>query len=161
MKENKIKVLFVCSDNFGRSLIAEYLLKDWLAKNNRFDIEVSSCGTNANSDTSSFSLEHFQILKEMGIDTSGHKRIQVTKDLLDKNDIVIAMADNHQKYVKNNFDLDIPLFNELYKNEKSSIIISPPVTNKSKPGRMAEIVNYINQSIPQLVFAIDNLKSKS
>ncbi|MFA6525178.1 MAG: hypothetical protein WCT33_02790 [Patescibacteria group bacterium] len=161
MKNKTIKVLFICSDNFGRSLIAEYLLKDWLTKNNRFDIEVSSCGINANSDTSSFSLEHFQILKDMGIDTSGHRRTQVTKGLLEENDIIIAMADNHQEYVKKNFNLDIPLFNELYKNEKSSIRISPPVTNKSKPGRMIEIVDYINQSIPRLVSAIDNLTTKS
>jgi protein-tyrosine-phosphatase len=153
-------VLFVCSDNFGRSLIAEYLLKDWLTKNNRSDFEVSSCGTDANSDTSSFSLEHFQRLKEMSIDTSGHIRTQLTKELLDENDIIIAMADNHQEYIKNNFGVTAPLFNELCKNEKSSIRVSPPGTDEKIPGRMIEIVNYINESIPRLVSAIDNLESK-
>ncbi|MFA6392012.1 MAG: hypothetical protein WCW66_04670 [Patescibacteria group bacterium] len=156
MKDKTIKVLFVCSDNFGRSLIAEYLLKDWLSKNNRFDIEVSSCGTDADSNTSFFSQEHLKKLMEMGIDTSGHKRTQVTKGLLDKRDVVIAMADNHQEYLKKYFNVTAPLFNELCNNEKSSIRISPPGTDEKIPGRMIEIVDYINQSIPRLISAIDN-----
>jgi protein-tyrosine-phosphatase len=153
-----MKILFVCTDNIARSLAAEYLLKNWLQKNNRYDIEVSSCGINADSDTSSFCMDHLDKLTKMGIDISMHKRTQLTEDVLKKNDLVIAMDESHQNWIKEKFNLDIPLYNEIYKNEKTSIRITPLEAGISLSDKLLNTVDYINQSIPELVIAIDKIK---
>ena len=152
-----VSVLFVCSDNTGRSLMAEYLLKDWLQKNARNDIVVSSCGTNANSDVSSFCMDHISKLKEMGIDTTQHIRTQLTEEVFAKHDVVIAMDETHQDFVKENYLTDIPLYNELYKNEKTSIRITPPGATGPLSDRLLLTVEYIHESIPALVAAIDRI----
>jgi protein-tyrosine-phosphatase len=159
MKKSATKVLFVCSDNIGRSLMAEYLLKDYLRKNNRSDIEVSSCGTNANSDISSFCMDHISKLKKMGIDTAEHKRTQLTKDILLGNDVVIAMDETHQTYIKEKYSINVPLYNEVYKGEKTSIRITPPGATGPISKRLLETVDYINESLPALVVAIDSMNS--
>lgn len=158
MNKPVTKVLFVCSDNTGRSLMAEYLLRDWLRKHNRNDIEVFSCGTDASSDVSSFCFDHIGKLKEMGIDASKHIRTRLTKELFSNFDVVIAMDETHQKYVKENYNVDIPLYNELYKNEKTSILITPPGATSPLSDRLLEILDYINNSIPELVVAINKYK---
>lgn len=158
MNDVATRVLFVCSDNTGRSLMAEYLLKDWLRKHDRNDIEVFSCGTNASSDVSSFCFDHIGKLKEMGIDASRHKRTQLTKELFSNCDVVIAMDETHQKYVKDNYYADIPLYNELYKNEKTSILITPPGATGPLSDRLLKTVNYISDSMAELVAAIDEYK---
>lgn len=155
-----MRILFVCTDNIARSLAAEYLLKNWLQKNNRHDIEVSSCGINADSDMSSFCMDHLDKLNKMGIDISQHKRTQLTEDILKKSDLVIAMDESHQNWVKEKFNLDIPLYNEIYKNEKTSIRITPLDAGVSLSDKLLNTVDYINQSIPELVIAIDKIKNK-
>ena len=65
-------ILFVCTDNIGRSVIAEYSLKDLLNRNKIDDVFVSSAGTNADSDISGFSMAHFPEMK----------KVKFTKDLL-------------------------------------------------------------------------------
>lgn len=160
MNDIATKVLFVCSDNTGRSLMAEYLLKNWLYMHNRKDIEVFSCGTDASSDVSSFRFDHIGKLKDMGIDASRHKRTQLTKELFSSCDVVIAMDETHQKYVRNNYNADIPLYNELYKNEKTSILITPPGATGPLAERLLKTVDYINDSMSELVTAIDVYKNK-
>jgi protein-tyrosine-phosphatase len=63
---DKIHVCFVCSDNLGRSVTAEYCLRDYLEQSGITDIAVSSAGTNAHSDITGFSLRHFDELKAYG-----------------------------------------------------------------------------------------------
>ncbi len=159
MNNRTIKVLFVCTDNVGRSLMAEYLLRDWLQKSNRYDIEVSSCGTNATSDTSSFCMDHIGRLNEMGIDTSRHKRTQLSKYLLLQSDIVIAMDESHQDWAKGKFHTEIKLYNEIYKNEKTSIRIAPPGSTGTMSDKILDTLEYIEKSMPDLVSGIDKIKS--
>lgn len=140
--------------------MAEYLMKDWLKKHNRHDIEVFSCGTNANSDVSSFCMDHIGKLNEMGIDTSQHKRTQLTKNILAQSDIIIAMDESCQNWAREKFKIEIPLYNEIYKNEKTSIRINPPNATGSLSDRLLNTVDYISKSIPDLVAGIDKIKNK-
>lgn len=139
--------------------MAEYLLRNWLQKNNRHDIEVSSCGTNATSDTSSFCMDHIGKLNEMGIDASQHKRTQISKEIFAQSDIVIAMDGSHQDWVREKFNKEIMLYNEIYKNEKTSIRVTPPGSTGTISDRMLNTLEYIDRSIPDLVSAIDKIKS--
>ena len=145
-----MKIVFVCTDNIGRSVIAEYCLKDYLAKNNNSGIEVSSAGTDADSDLTGFSFAHFDELKKIGIDASGHQRRQITEEIVDDSDLIIAMAQVHEKELKEMFGIDVPLYNEIIKNEKSSIICSSP-GHKDLDANMRRLVHYFADSMEQFM----------
>ena len=113
--DKPFKIVFVCTDNIGRSVISEYLLQDYLKKNNIANIEVSSAGINAGSDASKFSMAHFGELKKMGVDASGHKRRQMDKEIADSADLIIASEKLHQDWIKENIGIEVPLFNKIYK----------------------------------------------
>jgi protein-tyrosine-phosphatase len=145
-----MKLLFVCTDNIGRSVTAEYCLKDYLAKQNIASIEVSSAGTDADSDLTGYSMAHFDELRRLGIDTTKHKRTQITKEIADGADLVIAMAANHQQYMLDKFGAKAPLYNEILKNEPTSIVCSA-LGSINLDANMRTLVHYINDSIPILV----------
>lgn len=154
------KILFICTDNIGRSLIAEYILKDWLRKNNRNDIEVSSAGTNADSDISSFCMAHLDRLKEMGIETAGHKRTQVTKELFENCDLAIVMEEEHRRWIEGQFDVKVCLYNEIYKNEKTDVRINPPGSQGTMEEKLIRMVEYFEESIVEMINNIDKITSK-
>jgi len=154
------KILFICTDNIGRSLTAEYLLKNWLLKNNRRGIEVASAGIEADSDISSYCLAHMDRLGEMGIDVSGHKRTQLTQELLEDCDLAIAMEIEQQKWIMDNLGLDSLLYNEICKGEKSSFYISAPGSEGTMPEKLLKMVEYFEDSLPIMMRKIDKLRNK-
>ena len=60
MDKNKYMINFVCTDNFGRSVIAEYCLRNFCEQNNINNLDVISSGIYASSDTSKFSLADYE-----------------------------------------------------------------------------------------------------
>ena len=155
------KILFICTDNVGRSLTAKYLFEDWLRKNGRDDIVVSSAGINANSDVSSFSMDHIGKLKEMGIEVVGYTRTQVTYEIIAEHDLAMAMDMDEQLWVREKFNIEIPLYNEIYKNEKTPVLITVPGMTETISERLLKMVDYIADSIPVLAKRIDDMMKKS
>lgn len=151
----KFHLVFLCTDNFGRSVISKYCLQDYLAKNNIQNFEVSSAGTNATSDTSKFSSAHFDEMKKMGLDVSDRTRTQIDENIVKNTDLIIGFDNSHKKFMKENFNLDIPIFNEIYKNESSELRCSS--LSEDKDEKMILMTRYICGAIPQ-VFA--NIKEK-
>lgn len=151
------KILFICTDNIGRSLTAKYLFEDWIRKNGRGDIEISSAGTHANSDISSFAMDHISKLRAMGVDASGHVRTQLTREILLKHDLSIVMDEEQQAWVRDMFNIRIPLYNEIYKDEKSSVRISVPGMTEAMGERLGKMVDYIAESIPVMMERFDNM----
>lgn len=146
---NKFKILFVCTDNFGRSVIAEYCLKDYLQKHQIDNMEVSSAGTNASSNTSGFSVAHIGELKKLGIDVK-IDRIQLTKALADQSNLIICFDEPNKTWIKENLDLNIPLFNEAYKNESDPISCKSYPENMTLDEKMIQIADYIYKATPVL-----------
>lgn len=144
---NTKKIIFVCTDNFGRSIIAEYCLKDYLKKLQIDNIEVSSAGTNASSDTTGFSIAHITELKKFGIDAK-IKRNQLTKKLAENADVLICFDSFNQKWIKDNLDIDAILFNKLYIDEEKDLRYQQFSPNRDEG--MASIANYIYKAVPQL-----------
>jgi tRNA threonylcarbamoyl adenosine modification protein (Sua5/YciO/YrdC/YwlC family) len=92
----KKTVLFVCTGNSCRSVMAEYLLKGSLA--GRDDIEIQSAGTGVFLQSTA-SAETIAVLKEEGIDARGHISQPINTILLKKADLIIVMTRNHLSQV--------------------------------------------------------------
>ncbi len=102
-------VLFVCTGNIFRSVTAEYALKIRLGAN--MSRVVSSAGIEAKPQ-----LVHAWVqtrLREKGADVTTHVQRQLTRELVEATDLVIAMGRNHQVFVREQFGRDVPLFNQV------------------------------------------------
>ena len=93
---NKKCVLFVCTGNSCRSVMAEHLLKSRLK--GRDDVEVLSAGTNVFFQTPA-SQETITVLKERGMDAGGHQSRPLGRVMLRKSDLIFAMTRSHRAQI--------------------------------------------------------------
>ena len=155
-----MKILFVCTDNNGRSVVAEYSLRRYLVNKEITGVEVSSCGTNANSDLNGFSFAHLDVLKKLGMDASDHKRTQLTEGMIVNADWVIVFDHKQQKYLKANFGCDAELFDHICFARDTEVTFSG--FGKSKDENAVALAHHINDAIPvfyQIVIAKENLNN--
>lgn len=101
-------ILFVCTGNVFRSMVAEYALKAHLKSNAVYVVESAGIKA-ANQPILPLLREH---LKEKGIDPCGHRPRQLTGKMLERGDLVIAMSTDHQEFIKRQFGREVPLFSE-------------------------------------------------
>ncbi len=93
---NRKTVLFVCTGNSCRSVMAEYFLRSMIG--NRDNVEVVSAGTGVFVRAGA-SSETLNILREHGIDASGHQSRPVDPILLRKSDLIFVMTRHHRNQV--------------------------------------------------------------
>ena len=145
-----MNLLFVCTQNVFRSLSAEKLLQLYLRKKQKSSIQVFSAGTEAYPDHPySFTLKR---LKELGVENLEHHQTKVSKELLEKQDIVICMTKKHQEIIRQFFGKESFLFNELAFAKKSDLAddVENNVYGESLEVFVINTVNKINQGIPTI-----------
>ena len=149
------KVLFVCNGNTFRSFSAEFLLKHYLDKHNIKGWNVFSAGLKKNNNK--VDPEVIADLNALGVKKLHRAHHKLNKLLLKKFDLVIAMAQDQVDVLKNNFNYQHAiLFNELVKDEKSSIWdiqdeVKDCDTNRIGVERKIDrTIQYIHDSIPKL-----------
>ncbi len=160
-----MRVLFVCTGNVFRSMVAEKCLKDYLEKHGIDGISVDSAGTEtARQDVLPETRERLEFY---GID-SGHRYKQLTKQLVDKSDVIIAMNKNHQDYIKERFGISVPLFDELALGKKEGVPDFdekyPDIRTRKDWAEIVrkhafETVDHIHDAIPGLVKKLRERKS--
>jgi len=89
----KKNILFVCTGNSCRSVMAKELLKKKLK--NRDDVEVRAAGVGAFPGMRA-TLETQELLEAEGIDVSNHQAQQLTDDLLKRADLILVMQKQHE-----------------------------------------------------------------
>lgn len=93
-----MNILFVCTGNTCRSSMAEGILKDMLEKNNIKNINVSSAGISA-FEGDNANEKAINTLNNMGIDILNHKARLISKEIIEKSDLILTMTLSHKKMI--------------------------------------------------------------
>ena len=94
----RINILFVCTANVCRSVMAEAIFKSIWAKKGRGDVNVKSAGISAFSHSPP-SKNTVEIMKKRGINVQSHLSRKVTAELVDESDVIFVMEKGHKYYL--------------------------------------------------------------
>ncbi len=91
-------VLFVCTGNSCRSVMAKALLEKTLKESGRSDIEVIDAGTQTigNMAPTEFTVK---LLAQEGIEVSSHLSVQLTRKLIRRADLILVMEKAHEEHI--------------------------------------------------------------
>ncbi len=113
------RVTFVCSGNVFRSLSAKVCLEDYFKKNKINGIIVDSAGIFKPEEGVSPITKNR--LNKHGVFFT-HRPKKITRALVNKSDLVISMEENHQKFLKEHFDINSPLFEKIAYGKNKGIL---------------------------------------
>ncbi|MFN3966321.1 MAG: low molecular weight protein arginine phosphatase [Endomicrobiia bacterium] len=123
-----MKILFVCTGNTCRSVLAEGYMKKFCKDENIDWIEVKSCGTAA-MPTYKVPVVVLSLLKDEGIDVSSHIPTPINKFLVDGSDIILVMETVHKQEIMRRYpECDSRLFLlKEFVGEKENLDIFDPI----------------------------------
>jgi len=92
-------ILFVCTGNTCRSALAEALAHKVIIERGLGDVEVQSAGTSA-WDSAPASDGALLVGMERGLDLSQHRAQMLTRELVEKSDLILAMGPHHLERIE-------------------------------------------------------------
>ena len=89
-------ILFVCTGNSCRSVMAAEMFKRFLAASNK--INVLSAGVGAIDGMAA--TEHARsVLRQEDIDAAAHKAVSVSREMIEKSDLIVVMERFHKEKI--------------------------------------------------------------
>ena len=89
-----MKILFVCTGNTCRSALAEGIARREAIERGLMDFDVGSAGTSAWNGAPA-SDGGLLVALEHGVDLSGHRARQLTREIVQENDVILVMGPHH------------------------------------------------------------------
>ena len=89
-----MKILFVCTGNTCRSALAEGIARREAIERGLMDFEVGSAGTSAWNGAPA-SDGGLLVALEHGVDLSGHRARQLTREIVQESDVILVMGPHH------------------------------------------------------------------
>jgi protein-tyrosine-phosphatase len=87
-----VYILFVCSGNTCRSVMAKYLLLSKIPPALRKCLTVESAGVSVTESRSPASERAIEALSEWGIDASAHRAQKLTEEMVSDADLILTMT---------------------------------------------------------------------
>lgn len=109
------EVLFVCTGNSCRSVMAEFIFRK-LAGEKGLSVHAHSAGIAA-AHGSGASFETLEVLKRDGMDARPHSSRMVHEGSMDSADMILALTEEHATHLRKHFPEDEPkiyLLTEFY-----------------------------------------------
>jgi protein-tyrosine-phosphatase len=94
-----MRLLFVCTGNTCRSALAEVLAHREAIERGLVDVDVASAGTSAWTGAPA-SDGALLVALERSLDLSGHRSQQLTRELVEAHDVILAMGPHHLERIE-------------------------------------------------------------
>jgi protein-tyrosine phosphatase len=152
-------ILFICTGNIFRSMVAEYALKARLGPAAGY--AVGSAGIEALPQPMHPLIRDY--LHEKGADPAAHVPRRLTSELLDSTDLAVAMGLDHREFIRRRFQRDVLLFNQVcYQKEESVLDVHEaipdwPANMKTVRSYTLSVIDYIWDSMPAFLARLPHL----
>lgn len=152
-------ILFVCTGNIFRSLTAEYAFRRELPT-----IAVSSAGTDDYPHVVRPNVRDYLLSK--GLDVRAHKRRTVTEEILATAELVVAMSTDHQRFLREKFELQAPVFLEACGGaceplpDIEEVVLDYRTNSAAVDAHVRKTIDTIIDLTPRLARRVQDLRSR-
>jgi len=140
------KILFVCTGNTCRSVMAQGLFKNMLREEGIKDVKVSSAGIDALPSFAIYGVLE-KVLKEEDIEISNHKPTRVTPQIVKDANLILVMEKRHKEAI---LEMAPEVKNRVFllkefAGEKKNLDIPDPIGQPEEAyrSRLQEIKGYL------------------